>query len=71
MDVPEEDAWLHPKFERHMFRVFLPTLGTIVSNVDQPEVTRELMIRLGKVHKVKVAGIEKKHVEVITHYYTQ
>lgn len=65
MNDKDKDAWLHPMFERHMFRVFLPTLGTIISNVDRPEVTRELMIRLGKVHRVKVDGINRQHVEVI------
>lgn len=61
-------------FERHMFRVFLPTLGNIISNLDRPEDTRDLMIRLGKVHKVKVDGIKRQHVEVISlkvYYYIQ
>lgn len=62
----EEDGWLNPRFERHMIHVLLPTLGTIVRNVDRPETTREQMIKLGKVHKVKVTGLKRKHIEVIT-----
>lgn len=65
VNATEEDAWLNPRFERHMIHVLLPTLGTIVRNVDRPEVTREQMIKLGKVHKVKNIGLKRKHIEVI------
>lgn len=66
VNATEEDGWLNPRFERHMIHVLLPTLGTIVRNVDRPETTREQMIKLGKVHKVKVIGLKRKHIEVIT-----
>lgn len=66
MDVnsTDEDAWLNPRFERHMIHVLLPTLGTIVRNVDRPETTREQMIKLGKMHQAKVTGLKRKHIEV-------
>lgn len=66
MDVnsTDEDAWLNPRFERHMIHVLLPTLGTIVRNIDRPETTREQMIKLGKMHQAKVTGLKRKHIEV-------
>lgn len=66
MDVnsTDEDAWLNPRFERHMIHVLLPTLGTIVRNVDRPETIREQMIKLGKMHQAKVTGLKRKHIEV-------
>lgn len=65
-NAQEEDGWLNPRFERHMIHVLLPTLGSIIRNVDRPEAIREQMIRLGKVHKVKDIGLKRKHVEVGT-----
>lgn len=66
MDVnsTDEDAWLNPRFERHMIHVLLPTLGTIVRNVDRPETIREQMIKLGKMHQARVTGLKRKHIEV-------
>lgn len=66
MDVnsTDEDAWLNPRFERHMIHVLLPTLGTIVRNVDRPDTIREQMIKLGKMHQAKVTGLKRKHIEV-------
>lgn len=60
-----EDAWLTPEFERHMTQVLMPSLSRLIKSFDDLDGVEKQMVRLGRIHREKAAGLKRHHVDTL------